>query len=95
MPSLSRSISRLPTAAGCLRPCTKRWLALEPFEAAPLESAIRALADERQIKAAAVIHVARVAVTGRTVSPGLFETLELVGRERVLARLEAAARAAV
>lgn len=65
---------------------------LEPFEAPALESAIRTLAEQRQVKAATLIHVARVAVTGRTVSPGLFETLELVGRERVLARLEAAAR---
>ena len=84
-----------PEGRGLLEALHETLGGLEPFEAAPAESAIRALAAQRQVKAAAVIHVARVAVTGRTVSPGLFETLELVGRERVLARLEAAARAAV
>jgi glutamyl-tRNA synthetase len=38
-----------------------------------------------------LIHVTRVAITGRTVSPGLFEVLELIGRDRVLQRLDRAA----
>jgi glutamyl-tRNA synthetase len=35
-----------------------------------------------------LIHATRVAVTGRAVSPGLFEVLELVGRDRVLGRID-------
>ncbi|HSC29903.1 MAG TPA: glutamate--tRNA ligase [Vicinamibacterales bacterium] len=58
-----------------------------PFDAAVLEAALRSLAAARGVKPAALIHPARVAVTGRTVSPGLFEVLELLGRERTLARL--------
>jgi len=46
------------------------------------------------VKAATLIHAARVAVTGKTVSPGLFEVLGLLGRERVLSRLRAAAELA-
>jgi glutamyl-tRNA synthetase len=42
------------------------------------------------MKAAALIHATRVAVTGRAASPGLFESLELIGRERVLARVRQA-----
>ncbi len=61
-----------------------------PFSAAAIEPVLRALADERGIKAGALIHAARVAVTGQTVSPGIFEVLELVGRERVRARIDAA-----
>lgn len=61
---------------------------LEPFNAATLEAALRALATARGVKAGVLIHAARVAVTGQGNSPGLFEVLELVDRERVIARLE-------
>src|SRR5690606_42129791 len=59
----------------------------EPFDAATLEPVVRALAEARGIKAGTIIHAARVAVTGQTVSPGIFDVLELVGRDRVLARI--------
>jgi glutamyl-tRNA synthetase len=64
---------------------------LDGFAAASLETTLRALAESRKIKAAALIHATRVAVTGRAASPGLFEMLELAGRERVVARLRHAA----
>ena len=60
---------------------------VEPFDASTLESALRAVAEERGVKPGLLIHATRVAVTGQAVSPGLFEVLELVGRDRVLARL--------
>jgi glutamyl-tRNA synthetase len=47
-------------------------------------------ADQRGVKAGVLIHAARVAVTGRTASPGIFDVLELTGRNRVLARIDAA-----
>lgn len=43
------------------------------------------------MKPAALIHATRVSVTGRVVSPGLFEVLELLGSARVIDRLERAA----
>jgi glutamyl-tRNA synthetase len=61
--------------------------AVVPFTGAALESALRLLADAHGVKAAALIHATRVAVTGRAVSPGLFEVLELMGAERVGARV--------
>jgi glutamyl-tRNA synthetase len=61
--------------------------AVDPFNSAELESALRNFAESRGIKAATLIHAARVAVTGRAVSPGLFDVLELMGRERVTARV--------
>ena len=64
--------------------------AVSPFEAVPLEAALRALAEARGIKPAALIHATRVAVTGKAVSPGLFEVLELLGRPRTIRRLETA-----
>ena len=65
---------------------------LETLDPASSESALRALADARGVKAGVLIHAVRVAVTGKTVSPGLFDVLALLGRDRVLARLEAARR---
>ena len=67
------------------------WIAaletIETFDAATLEAALRALAEARGIKPGVLIHATRVAVTGQGNSPGLFDVLELVGRERVVARL--------
>jgi glutamyl/glutaminyl-tRNA synthetase len=58
-----------------------------PFTSAAIEPALRALAESRGIKAAALIHATRVAVTGRAVSPGLFEVLELMGSECASSRV--------
>ena len=63
------------------------FAALPAFDAASTEVALRSLADARGVKAGALIHAVRVAVTGKTVSPGLFEVLALLGRDRVHARL--------
>ena len=60
---------------------------VEPFTESAAEAALRGVASERNVKAGALIHATRVAVTGRTASPGLFEVLVLLGRERTLARL--------
>lgn len=57
------------------------------FDPSTLESTLRSVAEERGIKAGALIHAVRVAVTGRTVSPGIFEVLSLLGRPRVEERL--------
>jgi glutamyl-tRNA synthetase len=62
------------------------------FDEASLEQALRQLAAARGVKAGALIHAARIAVTGRMVSPGLFEMLALLGRDTVLARLHALAK---
>jgi nondiscriminating glutamyl-tRNA synthetase len=61
--------------------------AVEPFSENAVEAALRAVATERNVKAGALIHATRVAVTGRTASPGLFEVLVLLGRETTLNRI--------
>lgn len=61
----------------------------EDFSAAALEPALRSLAEARGVKAGVLIHPLRVALTGQTASPGIFEVMELLGRERVLARIGA------
>lgn len=57
------------------------------FDEPSVEAVVRALATERGIKAGALIHAVRVAVTGRLASPGIFEVLVLLGRERSVARI--------
>jgi len=67
---------------------------LAPFDPASIEAAVRAVAEARGEKAATLIHAVRVALTGRTASPGLFEVMALLGRERTRERLAAAMRRA-
>jgi glutamyl/glutaminyl-tRNA synthetase len=61
--------------------------AASPFDEAQIEAAVRGTAGARGLKAGALIHATRVAVTGRTQSPGLFEVLAWLGRDRTRARL--------
>jgi glutamyl-tRNA synthetase len=63
---------------------------LEPFTADRIEQALRALAEASGLGMRAVVHPVRVALTGRMVGPGLFELMEVLGKERVLRRLEEA-----
>jgi glutamyl-tRNA synthetase len=61
--------------------------AASPYDEAQVEAAVRGTASARGIKAGALIHATRVAVTGRMQSPGLFEVLVWLGRDRTRARL--------
>ena len=61
---------------------------LDPFDAASIEAALRAaLVDGLGLKPKVAFGPVRVAVTGRRVSPPLFESMELLGAETSLARL--------
>jgi glutamyl-tRNA synthetase len=64
---------------------------LEPFDAPAIEAALRAKADELGLKPRQAFQPIRVAVTGSRISPGLFESIELLGREKTISRLQAAA----
>src|SRR6187401_2584404 len=63
---------------------------VEPFTAEAIEPVLRQLAERLGLKPRDAFAPIRLAVTGSKVSPGLFESLELLGRERALARLSAA-----
>jgi glutamyl-tRNA synthetase len=67
-----------------------RIASLGVFDPAAGEEAVRGSAEQAGVKAAALIHATRVAVTGRAVSAGLFEVLALLGSERVTTRLNRA-----
>jgi glutamyl-tRNA synthetase len=64
--------------------------ATEPFEAAALEASLAALVERSGGKPGQVYQPIRVAIAGTTVSPGIFESLALLGREETLARIDRA-----
>ena len=64
---------------------------VEPFAAPEIEVALRALAERLELSPRKAFEPIRIAVTGSRVSPGLFESLELLGKEETLRRLSAAA----
>jgi glutamyl-tRNA synthetase len=59
----------------------------EPFTADTIEAALRAVAEEHGLKPRDAFQPIRIAVTGSKVSPGLFESIELLGREESIKRL--------
>ena len=67
---------------------------VEPFDPAGVESALRLLVEERGCKPAEVFQPVRVAIAGTTVSPGIFESVALLGRDETLARIDGALAAA-
>ncbi|HEU4764711.1 MAG TPA: glutamate--tRNA ligase, partial [Candidatus Eisenbacteria bacterium] len=64
---------------------------VQPFEHDPIEQAVRGLAAELGVKAGEVIMPARIALTGKKVTPGIFDVILLLGRDRAVARLRRAA----
>jgi glutamyl-tRNA synthetase len=64
---------------------------VEPFAAPEIEGALRGLAERLELSPRKAFEPIRIAVTGSKVSPGLFESLELLGKEETLRRLSAAA----
>jgi len=68
-----------------------RLAALDDFRRERIEAVCRELAEERKLKAAEIIHPARLAVSGKMKGAGLFEIMELLGRETTLRRMRGAA----
>jgi glutamyl-tRNA synthetase len=62
---------------------------LEPFDAVAIETSLRSLLERLGLKPRQGFQPIRLAVTGSKISPGLFESVELLGREETLARLSA------
>ncbi len=90
-PTAFAKVLKAGNAAEVLTAARGLLAAIPAFETTPIEEALRALPEQLGVKAKVVFQAVRVAVTGTTVSPPLFESLELLGREKSLARLDAAA----
>jgi glutamyl-tRNA synthetase len=80
-----------PDAADALLAAAREALAALPaWESAAMEPALRAVAEARGVGAGKLFQPLRVALTGVAATPGIFDVLELLGRERSLARIDAA-----
>jgi glutamyl-tRNA synthetase len=80
--------------ASVLEPAAAALEAVEPFEPEQIEAALKALCERLGLKPRQAFAPIRVAVTGSRVSPGLYESLALLGRDESLARLRSAVAAA-
>jgi glutamyl-tRNA synthetase len=80
----------LDGAAAVLENAERVLAEVEPFTAEAVEEALRGLADRFGLKPREAFQPLRVAITGAKVSPGLFESIELLGKDRALERLRAA-----
>jgi glutamyl-tRNA synthetase len=77
-------------ATQALEIAQQRLAELEKFDEEPLEAMLRSLAEELGLKTGQLFGVLRVAVTGRTAAPPLFQTMAVLGREKCLGRIKAA-----
>ena len=75
-------------AERALRKAKEVLATVSDFDHATLDTALRAAADELEVKAGQMFQPVRVAVCGRKNAPPLFETLEVLGRDTVLTRIE-------
>jgi len=62
----------------------------DPFDEATIEAACREYAEREGLKLGQLAHPVRLALTGKTIGPGLFETIELIGKDESLTRLQQA-----
>lgn len=87
---VEKRLAKDPRAVELLRGFRDELSQLNDFSAAATEAALKQFIDKQQVKIGQIIHALRVAVTGKAVGFGMFETLAILGRERVLARIERA-----
>jgi len=76
---------------GLLAALAERLAKSEPFDVQETEKALRGLAEEEGVKAGLLINATRVALTGQAVAPSLFDVMVVLGRDRVVGRLQRAA----
>jgi len=85
--AVTKSLSG-PTAVERLSALRDAYMALPTWNLASLESSLKETAAKIGVKTGELVHPARVAASGRGIGPGLYEMLEILGKERTLARFE-------
>ncbi len=79
-----------PDAMPLLRDARELLAACDPFEPAGIERELTGLLERSGVKPKQLYQAIRVAITGTTVSPGIFDSIAVLGRDRTVARLDAA-----
>ena len=88
--AFEKRLRKPPEAATLLAELRDALAATPTFDTSGLEALVHAFVEARGLGLGAVVHAARVAVTGKSIGFGLFDILTLLGRERVLARIDRA-----
>jgi glutamyl-tRNA synthetase len=88
--AVKKRITEPPEAIPLLRAFRDELAKQDDFRHAVLEQLMQNFLQSRNLKIADIIHALRVAVTGKSVGLGMFETLEILGKERVLRRMKKA-----
>jgi glutamyl-tRNA synthetase len=73
-----------------LEPVREALSALEKFDAATIEATLKSTAAKLGVKVGGIVHPTRLAVTGSNVGPSLYHLLEVLGKEKVIARIDRA-----
>ncbi len=79
-------------AAGLLQELAGRLKTIDPFVHAEIEKVFNTIVQERGVKLGKIAQPVRVALIGGTVSPGIYEVIEVMGKDKTLNRIEAALR---
>ena len=79
-----------PAALDPIRQLMTELNNIDRFEEAELETAFKNVIEKTGLKLGKIAQPVRVALTGRTASPGIFEIIEIIGKDKVMARLEQA-----
>ncbi|MCA9240690.1 MAG: glutamate--tRNA ligase [Planctomycetales bacterium] len=88
--AFEKRIAKPDDARGLLQGFKEVLAQVEPFEPAPIEAALKAFLESQDAKIGQIIHALRVAVTGKPVGFGMYETLAILGREQSLKRIDLA-----
>jgi glutamyl-tRNA synthetase len=92
--ALDKRLRKPPNARELLAKYRDKLKELEPFTAEQLEIVTHEFVESNGIKIGDIVHAVRIAVTGKAVGFGLFDTLAILGRERCLARIDRALKLA-
>ncbi|MFN7827632.1 MAG: glutamate--tRNA ligase [Acidobacteriota bacterium] len=85
--AVAKNLRKDPALKALLPELAERLAVLARFDHETTESTLRALADERGVKAGLLINGARTALTGQAVGPGMFDVLVAIGQRRTVERL--------
>lgn len=88
--AVAKNLKKEPRLKELLPALADKLEQLETFNAETSEAALRALAEETNVKAGLLINASRTALTGQAVGPSMFEVFEIIGRERSVGRLREA-----
>ncbi len=88
--AIQKRLIKPDDALPLLKKLREKLATVESFDAVTTEAMLHQFIEEEEIKVGQIIHALRVAVSGKSTGPGMFDCLELLGRERCLARMDRA-----